>query len=164
MNSNTDDVEGLPPSRKTQNLSRFHPRSESRPAGDPAQAAAEMPNKDGWVHTPSGLRPARTGESLLSSIPKLSVPKPKLVSPETLPPVEAAEPAEPVILPKPVIPAWLQKEAAVGFKIAFASLFVVAVLVAFKSGEWRGRKLALRENIPAQVAVPAQMPAPPPPA
>jgi len=34
------------------------------------------------------------------------------------------------------------------------------VIVAFKSGEWRGRKLALRENVtaPARVAVPAATP------
>jgi tetratricopeptide (TPR) repeat protein len=68
----------------------------------------------------------------------------------------------PAIPPAPVVPAWLQKEAAWGAKVAFAALFVIGVIIAFKSGESRGRKLALRENIPAPVAVPAAAPAPPP--
>jgi tetratricopeptide (TPR) repeat protein len=119
----------------------------------------DLTSKEGWVQTPSGLRLARTGETLMTSIPKLSVPRPKFVSDEAAPP---AGPGLPAIPPAPVIPLWLQKEAAMGFKIAFAALFVIGVIVAFKSGESRGRKLALRENIPAPAAVPAAVPAPPP--
>lgn len=158
MNSNDANVDGLPPSRKTQNLSRFHPRSETRPDEGKPPGGADLTSKEGWVHTPSGLRPARTGESLLSSIPKISVPKQKYVSAEATPP---AEPVLPAVPPSSAVPAWLQKEAAWGLKILFAALFVISVIIAFKSGESRGRKLALRENIPAPVAVPAAAPAPP---
>ena len=169
MNSNKSADEEKP-SRQTQSLSRFHPRSSARPNELQGLSGGDgLKNKAAWAHTTAGLRPApsssRSAELPRISVQKIVVPMPKPALPE---------PAEKVSLPvSPAatrIPAWLLNETAIAFKVGAVVVFLLGVIVAFKFGEHRGRKVALRETKSAQVAmmtavpaaVPATTPAPPP--
>ena len=166
MNTNTTEVDGRP-SRQTQNLSRFHPRSSARPDEEQESPAGEdLKNKTGWVPTPSGLRPApnpsRTAEFPRRSIPNIAVSSSKPALPEPA----AKAPSLPVSPAATRSPAWLFNMTAIAFKAGAVVVFLLGAIVAFKFGEYRGRKVALRETKPAQVAmvtaVPATTPAPPP--
>ena len=140
-------------------MSRFHPRSPGRPDEEQElPAGGDSKSKAGWVHTPAGLRPApspsRTAEFPRISIPKIVVPMPKPALPEP-----AAEVSLPVSPAAPRIPAWLLSETAIAFKVGAAVIFLLGAMVAFKFGEYRGRKVALRESKPAMAAAPAAAPA-----
>ncbi|MEI8310744.1 MAG: hypothetical protein WCH98_08310 [Verrucomicrobiota bacterium] len=156
MKPNTTDVDGQAP-RKTQNLSRFHPRSSVRPdEGQELPVGGDLKDQGSWVHTPSGLRPppnsSRSAEFPLRAIPTIVVPKPKPASPDPVPTTEFPLPGFPAAQ---CIPEWLVKETALALKVGLVALFLLGAFVAFKCGEYRGRKAALREVKPAPAAVAA---------
>jgi len=159
MNSTTSDVEGRPPG-KTQSLSRFHPRAAAQPDGEQEpQAGGDLKSKEGsWVQTPSGLRPppSSSRSTGFPAFPKVVVPRREAASPDP-------ELSDKILLPDshaaPRIPAWLLKETALAFKAGLVVIFLVAAIIAFKSGEYRGRIVGLREVKPAAAAAPALPPA-----
>lgn len=150
MNTHADSVAGLP-SKKTQNLSRFHPRSPGRPE-DALPASDDRKKREGWVHTPCGLRPSRkaqqAAEDPLKSIPKAAA---------------QAEPAD--ILNGPVqtedlkkletasvsIPDWVLQETSWVIKVGVAAFFLLGIFIAFRTGESHGRKIAAKEGNAAMV-------------
>ena len=153
MNSTTTDVEGRP-SEKTQNLSRFHPRSPDHPdEKQKSPGGGNLKNKGSWVHTPSGLRPApnssRSAEFPVATISTIVVEKPKTALRDSEPSAESSLPVSPAA---PHIPAWLLAETAIAFKAGAVVLFLLGAIIAFKFGEYRGRKVALREAKSATVA------------
>jgi tetratricopeptide (TPR) repeat protein len=150
MNSNTAETEGRPPS-KTQNISRFHPRSSARPDdGLESRSGGDLKTKESWVHTPAGLRTApnasRSAEFPSATIPKVVVTKSKSTSQGVGASAELPLPVSPEV---PPIPAWLLAETAIAFKVGAVVIFLLGALIAFKYGEHRGRKVALREMKPA---------------
>lgn len=152
MNSKTTDVEGRP-SGKTQSLTRFHPRSSAQPDGEQeSQAEGDLKNKEGWIYTPAGLRPppSSSRSTEFPAIPKIVVPRPASQDSEP-----SAEVLPPISRPAPRIPAGLLKEMALAFKVGLIVLFLLAAIIAFKFGEYRGRKVALRDVKPAPFAAPA---------
>lgn len=160
MNSGATEV-GKEASQKTQNLSRFHPRSQERSGEDPSRpAGSDAKSKDGWVHTPSGLRPARTplrpSASPVASIPKVEVPIPA-AAPEEKPAPPSTDPL-PLTHPVAAIPAWLPKEMSLAVKIALAAVFLLCLAVAFRLGESRGRKTAFHEIPPVPSSTPSASP------
>ena len=114
-----------------------------------------MKNKGILVHTPTGLRPAlspsRSAEFPMATIPKVVVTK---LNPSSQDSRLSAEPPLPVSPAAPPIPAWLLAETAIAFKAGAVVLFLLGALIAFKFGEHRGRKVALREIKPAPVVAP----------
>ena len=156
MNSKTTGVETRPPG-KTQSLSRFHPRSSASSDDEQeSQTGGDLKNKANWVQTPAGLRPppnsSRSAE--FPTIPKITIPKP--ATQETEPTTESLPS---VAHQPPRIPAWLLKETAMAYKAGLVVLFLLAAIFAFKFGEYRGRKIALREVKPSPVAAPVLPPA-----
>jgi hypothetical protein len=159
MNSKTTDVERRS-SGKTQNLSRFHPRSSDHPDQErESSGVADLKNEEAWVHTPTGRRrarnPSRSAEFSPAAIPKVVVAKSTSASQEAEPSTEFPLP---VSSAAPHIPEWLLKEADMAFKAGLIALFLLGAVVAFKFGEHRGRKVALRE---VQSAPAAAAPLPP---
>lgn len=157
MNSNTTDVEGRP-SGKTQSLSRFHPRSSTQPDEEQdSQSSEDLIKRGNWIHTPAGLRPppSSSRSTGLPAIPKIVVPKHNSDSKD---PGTSAEALPPACQTTPRIPAGLLKEAALAFKAGLVVLFLVAAIIAFKFGEYRGRKVALKEVRPSPAAVSALPP------
>ena len=154
MNSKKPADEGEP-SRQTQNLSRFHPRSSPRPDKEQeSPAGGDLKNKETWVHTPAGLRPAPSSAELSwKRIPNIVVSQPNSPLPDP-----AAECSLPVSPAAPHIPAWLLNEMAIGLKVVAAMIFLLGAIIAYKFGEYRGRKVALQEIKPIPIA--ATMPAP----
>lgn len=162
MNSSAPDA-GKQDSQKTQNLSRFHPRSQERSDEDqPQTSGSGSKSKEGWVHTPSGLRPVRSSfrstTTPVASIPKMEIPDP--AAPAAAPAAEpTAEPAPDGMLPIPHpstrIPHWLLKEMSLATKGAILLGVLICVVFAFRLGEARGRKTALREIKPAPTPAPA---------
>ena len=160
MKPNTTDVDGQPP-RKTQNLSRFHPRSSVRPDEElESPIGGDVLNQGSWVQTPAGLRPVpnspRSTAFPLRTIPKIVVtPKVVETNPKSAP--QHSGPLTEFPLPlfptKPHVPEWLLKETAITLKAALVVLFLFSAFVAFKFGEYRGRKSELREVGPAPAAV-----------
>ncbi len=151
MNSHTTDIEGSP-SEKSQSLSRFHPHSSLHPDEEQdSQRSSNLSNKGNWVHTPSGLRPhpSTSRSTEFSIIPKIVVPK--SASEDSDP---SAESLPPVSHQTPRIPAWLLKETALAFRAGLVMLFLLAVVIAFKFGEYRGRKVMLQESKPTLAAMP----------
>jgi len=149
MNSNKPADEGKP-SRQTQSLSRFHPRSSG--GGE---------NKAVWGHAPAGLRSAPSSPSS-AELPRISVQKIVVPRPKSALPDPAADPPLPVSTAAPRIPDWLLNETAIAFKAVAVVVFLLGAIIAFKFGEHRGRKVALREIKPSPAAVPTTTPAPPP--
>lgn len=161
MNSNTAETEGRPPS-KTQNISRFHPRSSARPEdGLELPGGRDLKYKESLVHTPAGLRPSpnasRSAEFPLATIPKVVVTKSKSAAQDSGPSIESPLPVSPDV---PPIPAWLLAETTIAFKAGAVVLFLLGALIAFKFGEHRGRKVALPEIKPLLAAGPAAVHAP----
>ncbi|MFZ4774977.1 MAG: tetratricopeptide repeat protein [Terrimicrobiaceae bacterium] len=159
MKPTTTDVTGCPPG-KTQSLSRFHPRASGQPDGEQGSPPdGDLKSKEGsWVQTPSGFRPppssSRSAE--FPAFPKIDVPRRESASPDSEP---SAETLLSNTRSAPRIPAWLLKETALAFKAGLVVLFLVAAIIAFKSGEYRGRIVALGEVKPAPAPAPALPPA-----
>ncbi|MFA7343228.1 MAG: hypothetical protein WC003_02885 [Terrimicrobiaceae bacterium] len=172
MNSNTRDAEG-PPSKQTQSLSRFHPRSVPRADEQQGLPGEDAKNKEGWAHAPSGLRPVRSQAKAsnppVMPIPNIFVPKPASDLPEAA--VPADEPSRSAVLPAaPLLPERLLEETSIVLKIGLVALFLFAAVLAFKFGEHRGRKIArqgikpdpVASALAAPISTPAAVPAPPP--
>ncbi|MEI6490917.1 MAG: hypothetical protein WCO94_00090 [Verrucomicrobiota bacterium] len=161
MNSKTTDVESRS-CGKTQNLSRFHPRSSDHPDQEQeSSGVADLKNEEIWVHTPTGRRrarnPSRSAEFSPAAIPKVVVTKSTSASQNAVPTTEVPLSGSPAA---PHIPEWLLKEADMAFKVGLIALFLLGALVAFKFGEYRGRKVALREvqSAPTAALPPAEFP------
>ncbi len=142
MNSGATDVEQKG-SQKTQSLSRFHPRSQGQPE-EASSPAAERKDKGGWVHTPSGLRPARIPLSIGKPAPSVPVARVEIAKDEMAEPAAEKEvplPAEP---PQTVPPAFL-KHTSLVIKAGLVVMVLFALVLAFRFGEsrskWEGNPL-----------------------
>ena len=168
MNSNRPAFDEGKLSRKIQSLSRFHPRSLRHLDEEQEFSGGEgLKNKAARAHAPAEIRTAPgspcTAALIRTSTKNIIVPRPKPALPDPEPSAEAPLPVSPAV---PRIPAWLLSETAIAFKVGAVVIFLLGAMFAFKFGEYRGRKVALRESKPALAgalaAVPAATPAPPP--
>lgn len=154
MNSTKPEVEGNP-TKQTPNRSRFHPRSSARQdEGQELSGGSELRNKGDWVHTPAGLRPAPNSPQPL--IPNIVVPRTKTTLGDPGPASKASLPIPPAA---PRVPEWLLNETAIAIKAGAVVIVLLGTISAFKFGEYRGRKVALREIMPVLAAVPTTTPA-----
>jgi len=163
MSSNKTADDGKP-AKQTQSLSRFHPRSPGRPDEEQESPAGEdLKYKAGWVHTPAGLRPA-PNSSRSAEMPRLSIPNIVLPNPKSALPEPATEVSLTVSPAAPRIPAWLLNETAIAFKVGAVVIFLLGAIIAFRFGEYRGRKTTFREikSAPFAMAVPTPAPVLPP--
>lgn len=160
MKPNNADVDEHP-SKNTQNLSRFNPRLSALPDEEQeSPVGGRQKGQESWVQTPAGPRPApnrsRSAEFPSAAIPTIVVTKPKTASPDSGPSPEVPLPVFP---DKPHVPEWLLKETSMAFKAGLVALFLLGAFVAFKCGEYRGRKVALRDVGPVPAAAAAFSPA-----
>ncbi len=135
MNSGATDVEQKG-SHKTQQLSRFHPRSQGQTAEAP-ESTVEQKTKEEWVHTPSGPRRVRIPLSIGKSAPSVPVDKVEIPVAGEKPSVEKE-----VLLPtetSQAMPPSLLKQTSLVIKGGLAVLVLFALVVAFRLGESRSK-------------------------
>lgn len=163
MNSTTSDA-GQPSSSDSQKLSRFHPRTSTKTDGEEGfpPGGNDAKSKEGWVHTPTGLRPARrfssTVKTPVAAIPKVVVPD-SSQGPSTTAKVTSQPPAAIASVAsedlqtaatrhEPIF-ARIRKETSLFLKAALALAFLIGLVLSFQFGRSTGRKSALRVIQPA---------------
>lgn len=168
MKSTTSDVE--PPSpNDSQQLSRFHPRTRPKDGTeeDPIlPGEKDSKSKEGWIHTPSGPRRARSFSPVVKA-PVASIPKVDVPAPSDIGRISRQLPAEPAAgVPEQQTAAHgaeplldrFRKEIALFLAVVTAIVFFAGLFISFKLGKSAGRDAILRSLKPvaASAVLPTQ--------
>ena len=148
MNS-TDQGDEAPPAKKADTPPSALDRSSARQEEDRPPAGEKVrEDKEGWVHTPSGLRPARifsrTADSTSGPIAHASLP----ASGNPVTPGQTAGPAH------------VARDTSLATRLVVGAIFILGVLLAFKVGESRSTNSTAggqKASTPAAVPLPSSL-------